>query len=150
MCLGQNVDFFVNGVKINSVNRFKYLGSFVSKDCTLKDELLTRRIQSTSSAHGRLKKRVSDNYDLTVKTKVSVYVQCLMPILLYGSETWTLYAKEIKELRTIQQRHLQLIMKTKWDVLKRAGEEDIEVLLAKNRLRWLGHVARMDDSRMVK
>ena len=73
-----------------------------------------------------------------------------MPILLYGSETWTLYAKEIKELRTIQQRHLQLIMKIKWDVLKRAGEEDIEVLLAKNRLRWLGHVARMDDSRMVK
>ena len=146
MCLGQNVDFFVDGKKINSANRCKYLGSFISKDCTLKDELLTRK-QSTSSAHGRLKKRVSDNYDLTLKTEVSVYIQCLIPILLYGSETWTLYVKEIKELRTIQLRHLRLIMKIKWDVLKREGEE---VLFAENRLHWLGHVARMDDSRMVK
>ena len=28
MCLGQNVNFFGDGVKVNSVNRFKYLGSF--------------------------------------------------------------------------------------------------------------------------
>ena len=46
-------------------------------------------------------------------------------------------------------------MKIKWDAyvsdedgLKRAGAEDIEQLLAKNRLFWLGHLARMGD--MVK
>lgn len=156
MCLGPDTDFLIDEVKLNNVDRFKYLGSLVSKDCTMKEELITR-IQSTSTAFGRLKERVFDNHNLTVITKVNVYVQCLLPILLYGSETWTLYAHEVKQLRTIQQRHLRSIMNIKWDdfvsneeVLKRAGSEDIEVLLAKNRLRWLGHVARMEDSRMVK
>ena len=80
-----------------------------------------------------------------------------MPILLYGSETWTLYAHEIRQLRTFQQRHLRTILKIKWDdfisneeVLRRSNVEDIEISLAKSKLRWFGHVARMDDSRHVK
>ena len=28
--------------------------------------------------------------------------------------------------------------------------EDIEILLVKSRLRWLGHVSRMEDNRPVK
>ena len=80
-----------------------------------------------------------------------------MPILVYGSETWTLYQHQVRKLRTIQQRHLRLILKIKWDhfvsneeVLKRAGVEDIELKLVGNRLRWLGHICRMADNRPVK
>ena len=76
---------------------------------------------------------------------------------MYGSETWTLYQHEVRQLRTIQQRHLRLILKIKWDhfisneeVLKLAGTEDIEVLFVRSRLRWLGHVCRMDDNRPQK
>ena len=76
---------------------------------------------------------------------------------MYGSETWTLYQHQIRKLRTIQQQHLPLILKIKWDyfvsneeVLKRAGIEDIELKLVGNRLRWLGHIRRMDDNRPVK
>ena len=36
------------------------------------------------------------------------------------------------------------------EVLTRSNVEDIEVLLAQSRLRWLGHVSRMDDSRTCK
>ena len=92
-----------------------------------------------------------------MQTKVTVFKHCLMPILLYGSETWTLYAHEIKQLRTVQQRHLRNIMRIKWDdfvsneeVLRRSKSVDVEVILAQNRLRWLGHIARMDNSRTVK
>ena len=48
-------------------------------------------------------------------------------------------------------------MKIKWDdyvsneqVLSRANIDDIEILLAKSRLRWLGHVSRMEDVRAAK
>ena len=48
-------------------------------------------------------------------------------------------------------------MKIKWDdyvsneqVLSRANIDDIEILLAKSRLRWLGHVGRMEDVRAAK
>ncbi|PFX20644.1 hypothetical protein AWC38_SpisGene14894 [Stylophora pistillata] len=101
--------------------------------------------------------RVFDSHDLTAPTKVAVYNQRLMPLLMYGSETWTLYRHEVRQLRTIQQRHLRLILNIKWDdyisseeVLRRADVEDMEVMLVRTRLRWLGHVSRMDNDRLVK
>ena len=86
MCLGPESDFFVDDIKLKNVDRFKYLGSFVNQACNLKTEI-TARIQATSHAFYSLKQRVFDNHDLSPNTKISVYKQCLLPILLYGSET---------------------------------------------------------------
>ena len=36
------------------------------------------------------------------------------------------------------------------EVLDRAKATDIEIILIRNRLRWMGHVARMSDERPVK
>ena len=36
------------------------------------------------------------------------------------------------------------------EVLKRSGFENIELKLIGNRLRWLGHICRMDDNRTAK
>ena len=82
---------------------------------------------------------------------------CVIPQMLYGSETWTLYRHRIKLLRTVQQRHLRSILKIKWndfitkdEVLARSNSTDIETILIWNRLRWLGHVTRMPSGRPVK
>ena len=98
-----------------------------------------------------------DCWDLTTATKLKVYNQCVIPLSMYGSETWTLYRKQVRQLRTIQQRHLRFILKIKWDdfvtndeVLCLAKADDIELLLNKNRMRWLGHVACMPETRAVK
>ena len=52
---------------------------------------------------------------------------------------------------------MRKILRIKWsdyvsneEVLRRADAEDIEIMLIKSRLRWLGHVSRMDDDRPVK
>lgn len=65
-----------------------------------------------------------------------------MPLLMYGSETWTVYQHEVKQLPAVQQPHLHLILNIKWDdyisneeVLRRADVEDMEVKLVPNRLR---------------
>ena len=141
MCIDNIADSFVDGTKLANVTRFKYLGSYVSSDCYMKEELASR-IQAISCAFGRLRKRVFDSHDLTASTKVAVYNQCLMPLLMYGSETWTLYQHEIMQLRTIQQRHLPLILNIIWDdyisneeVLRRIDVEDLEVMLVRTRLR---------------
>ena len=153
---GNTADFFEDGTKLASVTRFKYLGSYVSSDCSMKEELASR-IQAMSCAFGRLRKRVFDSHDLTALTKVAVYNQCLMPLLMYGSETWTLYQHEVMQLRTTQQRHLCLILNIKWDdyisneeVLRRADVEDMGVSLVRTHLCWLGHVCRMNNDRPVK
>ena len=86
MCIGTNADLFIDNTKLANVTRFKYLGSYVTNDCSMKEELASR-IQATSCAFGRLRKRFFDSHDITTKTKIKVYNQCLMPILVYGSET---------------------------------------------------------------
>ena len=100
---------------------------------------------------------IGDSHDLTYLTKVKVYNQCLMPLLMYGSESWNLNCQQVRHLRTVQQRHLRRILKIKWDhynsnveALAKACVEDIEILLVRSRLRWLGHVSRMEDNRPVK
>ncbi|XP_044169409.1 tyrosine-protein kinase-like otk [Acropora millepora] len=147
MYLGPESDFFVDDIKLKNADRLKYLGSFVNQAPNLKTEI-TASIQATSHPFYSLKQRVFDNHDLSTNIKISVYKQCLLPILLYGSETWTLYSQEVKQLCTIQQRHLRSILKISWfdfaaneEVLAKSDVVDIEVLLAQSRLQWLGHVS---------
>ena len=77
--------------------------------------------------------------------------------MVRGSETWTLYRHHIELLRTVQHSQLRSIIKFKWDhyitndeVLDRSKSTDIEVILIRSRLRWIGHVARMPDERPMK
>ena len=156
MCIGPECDFFIDGKVLQNVKRFKYLESIVTRDCSIKEELIGR-IQAVSSAYGRLRNRVFDSHDLTPSTKIKIYVQCLIPLLTYDSETWTLYRHNINQLRTVQQRHLTKILKIRWsdyvsneEVLRRANVEDIEIILTRSRLRWLGHASRMENGRPVK
>ena len=88
--LGDQSDFFIDGKVLGRVDRFEYLGSWVTNDCKL-DVEITARIQA-----GVFKCR-----DLTTETKLKVYNQCVIPIIMYGRETWTLYRHHIKKLRTL-------------------------------------------------
>ena len=49
MSIGPEKQFFIEGMPIKSVNRFKYLGSIVTSDCSVNAELITR-IQAVSCA----------------------------------------------------------------------------------------------------
>ena len=51
--VGEQLDFLIDGHRLKRVDRFKYLGSYVTKDCKL-DEEITARIHATSCAMGRL------------------------------------------------------------------------------------------------
>ena len=48
MSIGTQVDFQVDNVKLPRLDCFKYLGSYVSKDCMMMNEEVHVRIQSAS------------------------------------------------------------------------------------------------------
>ena len=50
----EQVDFFIDGYKLKRVELFKYLRSYVTKDCKL-DKEITARIQAALFATGRLR-----------------------------------------------------------------------------------------------
>ena len=105
----------------------------------------------------RLSKRVWSNNELTSSTKLQVYHACILSVLLYGSESWTTYARQENLLESFHLRCLRRILGITWQdkvtntaVLGRAGSHSIHLLLCQRRLRWLGHMHRMGDGCIPK
>ena len=146
----------VNGQTLKTTKTFPYLGSTISDDVQL-DHEIERRIAKASSSFGRLKDRVWNSHDIKLETKIALFKAVVISTLLYGGETWTLYARHIKELEAFQQRSLRSIMRVKWEektphseVLERAKCCSIESILKKRQFQWAGHIVRMDDERLPK
>ena len=81
----------------------------------------------------------------------------ILSTLLYGSKTWAPTITHIKHLQCFIMRCVRVILGvTKWDKKRNtslrvtAGFERVEVMPVRRRLRWLGHVARMDETRIPK
>ena len=158
--LAQNVTsslpIIVNNSTLKVVDNFKYLGSTISKNLSLDCEIDVR-IGKASTSVARLDKRVWTNNNLTSNTKMRVYHACILSTLLYGSETWSTYTSQEKKINAFHMRSLRRILGISWQdhisneaVHSISGIPSIQALLSKNRLRWLGHVKRMDDSRLPK
>lgn len=105
----------------------------------------------------RLSKRVWENKKLTINTKVKVYHSCVLSTLLYGSEAWILSSSQERKLNTFHMRCLRRLLGITWqdrirneDILERAGTRSMQCILKQKRLRWLGHICRMEDGRIPK
>lgn len=146
----------IDDYELEVVHHFTYLGSTVTDNLSLDFEL-DQRIGKAAATLARLTTRVWSNPMLTEKTKMAVYSACVISTLLYGSETWTMYARQEKRLNTFHMRSLRRILGISWqdkvpntEVLSRAGLPSMSTLLRQRRLRWLGHVHRMPDGRIPK
>ncbi|XP_037774604.1 uncharacterized protein LOC119571296, partial [Penaeus monodon] len=126
------------------VEDFAYLGSTIASNLSL-DAELNKRIGKAGTATARLAKRVWNNKKLTTNTKMKVYQACVLSTLLYGSESWTLYSRQERILGITWQDRVP-----NKNVLDQEGIPSMFVLLTQRRLRWLGHVRRMDDGRIPK
>ena len=146
----------VEGKLLNAVESFKYLGGIIS-NCASIDAEINARITKATSAFGRLTKRLWQNKDIRLGTKVSVYKAAVLTSLLYGSETWTLNKKQTARLETFHQTCLRKIAKIRWfhkvtnyEVLSKCHISSLESMLDTARLRWIGHVVRMKNDRIPK
>ncbi|KAJ4432879.1 hypothetical protein ANN_21518 [Periplaneta americana] len=92
--------------------------------------------------------------------KVRIYKTVILPVVLYGCETWTLTLREEQRLRVFENKVLRKIFGAKrdevtgeWRNLHNAEmhalytSPDIIRNIKSRRLRWAGHVARMGESR---
>ena len=155
--LGQDTEappvITIDDYELDAVSQFTYLGSTITDNLSV-DAEIDKRIGKAASTLARLTARVWSSPKLSVKTKMAVYNACVISTLLYGSETWTMYAGQERRLNSF---HLRSILVISWqdkvtnaDVLSRAGLPTMYTLLRQCRLRWLGHVRRMEDGRIPK
>ena len=145
----------IDGYNLEVVEHFTYLGSTISNSLSI-DVEVNSRIAKATAVMAKLNQRVWNN-SLTEKTRIHVYQACVLSTLLYGSESWTTYARHEKKLNSFHQRWLRRILHIKWqdkisnmEVLECANMRSMYTTLCERRLRWLGHVKRMDPGRIPK
>ncbi len=97
----------------------------------------------------------------TRATKIRLYKTVVRPIVMYGSETWRLTTKQEAALNCFERRILRSIcgsvhepggwrIRTNRELSDIFGKNTIIVAIKSSRLRWAGHVVRMDDERTAK
>ena len=136
-------------------DQFTYLASTITNNLSL-NRKIDKRIAKTASVLAKLSKRVWDNNQLTLNTKLKVYRARVLSIPLYGKKSWMTYATQENRLECLHLRCLRRILGITWQdkvtnaaVLEQDGTLSM-YLLRQRRLQWLGHVHRMKDGRIPK
>jgi hypothetical protein len=88
--------------------------------------------------------------------KVRIYMAIILPVVLYGCETWSLKVREEHKLKVFENRVLRRIFVPKKDRVtggwRKLHNEELHNLysspiiiriITSRRMRWAGHVARM-------
>nr|VZI52258.1 unnamed protein product [Spirometra erinaceieuropaei] len=102
----------VNGTQLQVVENIPYLGSTLSRHTKIDDEVANRSSKA-SRAFGRLQSTVWNRHGLQLSTKLKMYKAVILPTLLYGAETWTVYAKQARRLNHFHLSCLRRILRLK-------------------------------------
>ena len=150
---GPQIPIMVGDKEVERVKTFCYLGSTMDEVGGVDPEV-AERIRKAGYSFGLLKSRVWSRKDLSLKLKGRVFQAAVMSSLTYGAETWPVCGRSLRRLRTFYHRCLrattQLSRLTRTpdqQVREVAGCPSIDVVLRRKRLRWFGHVRRMDSAR---
>jgi hypothetical protein len=89
---------------------------------------------------------------LSKNIKIRTYKTIILPVVLYGCETWFLTLREEHRLRVFENRVLRRISGLKTDEVRKLHNEELHnlyssasiiTMIKSRRMRWAGHVARM-------
>ena len=99
---------------------------------------------------------------LSKNLKIKVYRTIILPIVLYGCETWPLTLREERKLRVFENMVLRRIFGPRrdeatgeWRRMHNEEQSDfysspnIVRVIKSRRMRWAGHVAHMGEERRV-
>ena len=134
----------LNGVSIKHVNDFKYLGSYIADS---RKDFNTRKGMAWSAC---IKLQKIWTSGISEHLKVRFFKACVEPVLLYGSETWTLKKEFEKRVNGCYTRLLMKAKNLSWKrhpTLQRIYGDlpPISTVLASRRARFAGHCMRAPD-----
>ena len=146
---------------IETVRSFPYLGSIIAENGML-DRELTSRLAKAARVFGTLADAIFHNSGLSSATRRYVYKVTVLTVLFYVAETWTVKATHKRRLESFHRQCIRSILgisrTQQWEerlTTKELAERfgmpwSMDVCLSQHHLRWLGHLARMDDLRLPK
>ena len=139
------------------VQDFKYLGALITAEGKQGREIEARIAAGNRCSGGLI--NVLKSKVLSRSAKLKIYKTVIKPVVAYACETLTLTKSEERKLNTWERKILRKIYGGKqvngiWE--RRNNQElrdlyqdaDLVASIKTQRLRWLGHVLRMDKERV--
>lgn len=146
------VPITVNGTQVEYVSEYIYLGQNISFHCNMENEV-KRRIGQAWKKFWSLKFILTDK-SLKTNLKVEVLEKCVLPVLTYGSQTWSLNGKTKHMIQVCQRRMERIILRVSLkdrirnvDLRRTTGMKDAIDVAGGLKWQWGGHVARMQGTK---
>ena len=108
----QSQNIVIENLSFEKVEKFKYLGVTVTNTNDIRKEI-KQRINTGNACNYSLKKILS--HLLSKKLKVNTYKTIILPVVLYGCETWSLTLRDEHRLRVFKNKVLRRIFGAKRD-----------------------------------
>lgn len=166
VCRGEHVErerrerVELAGESFSCVEEFCYLGDMISAGGGAEASSVAR-IRSGWRKFRELLPLLTTR-GLSFRVKGRLYAACVRSVMLYGSETWAVKEEDVRRLKSTEMRMVRWMCgaslndrqgegrATGENLRGRLGLECIGVVLRRSRLRWFGHVERMEDDNWVK
>jgi len=142
------------------VEEFKYLGTTLTNHSSVQEEIKKRLMSGKACYHSVQNLLLTSLLSKNIKT--TMYRTIILPVILYGFDTWSLTKREERWLRVFENWGLRRIFGPKRDEVKgewrKLHNEELNVLysspniirvIKSRRIRWAGHVTRMGERRDV-
>jgi len=150
----------IDNSTFEGVKEFKYLGTTLTYQNSIAEEIKSR-LRSGNVYYHSVQNLLSSRL-LSKNLKIKIYRTIILPIVLYGCETWSLTLREVRKLRVFENMVLRRIFGPRRDELtgewRRLHNEELNGLYSSPnivrviksiRMRWAGHVARMGEEKGV-
>ena len=146
----------LEGHEIEVVRSFTYLGSDLNAKGGSEAEI-QRRIVMTGGTFNRLYEKFFKRHDIPLKIKMRTFNACVIPVLLYGAESWSITSAMEHKLISAENKWLRRLLRVSYkehitnvEIRRRTGQPSVVNIIRKRRMKWAGHVMRMEDKRPTK
>jgi len=138
---------------------FRYLGTALTNQNSVQKEIQSR-FKSGNACYHSVQNLLSSSL-LSRNLKIKIYRNIILPVVLYGCETWSLTLRKESRLRVFENRMLRRIFGPRRDEVMGVEKTTFEELnnlysspnivraIKSRRMRWEGRVARMGNRRDV-
>jgi len=99
------------------VEEFKYLGTTLTHQNSIQEETKSRLKSGNACYH--LVQNLWSSSLLSKNLKIKIYRTIILPLVLYGCETWSLTLRDEHRLRMFENRELRTIFGPKRDEVTR-------------------------------
>lgn len=152
----ENLKIIIEGVEIEQVQQFEYLGTIINNAGT-EDAEINQRIEKAMRIFHSMNKKFISRKEITKETKMKIFKTIYRPILTYGAESWVLSERQKNKIQAAEMKYLRRVkgITLKDRIRSTQIREELKVkpmmeFIEQKQLSWWGHIQRMEEERPAK